>query len=1398
MAYEYNPLHNILKPDNSIDNFRTTDIQVDLNNPVNIECQPSYDGTVNLIINDDVSPPRIINNRFTVVEDNKFRVIKRNQLQQTNLYKTNYIDPQTRLFRNINKIPIIDFTNISYHGQLKGGNYTFYVKYADNDYNKTDIVAESGSINIYKGMIQSVVSISGTLSDERTEKVITIKLSNIDTSFSKIYLYYTRETSDMLGERIHETCMISKPYEITNSNMFITINGYEEVETINDEEINIKYNLVTAVKTQTQVQNMLFFGNVQGVNVNIKDLQNISLFLPVSLKQTEESIGWLDEKYRVKQNNDVNQTEYYNPFTIYYKLGYWPNEIYRLGIVYIMNDDSLSPVFNLRGHKFINLDEYNFDNNSEFNKLFDNDGNMTYVPQDEFLSNDNYLDNTKGVFQNPNIDVYRNEKGVYPLYYQIDVSNEIQKLLRDKYNVKGYFIVRQKRIPITLCQGLSIGVDKISYTPMVSYQNEYISESFINKSRVLTTDYSSRIIKSDSKQSSALLTLDPSVNHQLQSMFDGSEFVLEKTRKGIMKNNSRLYYLDDYSFINTDNVNKSSTIFVDEDVPLKYVNNHGFSTRAGTPEDVKQFSFFKDRNFAKKNNSLLRGVFCPFLGLTSNIEDNCIYNVRVQNYSSIFEKDYFSIRGNDNSSYFAISNRYEVTEIDKSIDCYRGDCYTTTVSIRLNRNFIDPDVPINETIVDANTWKNNYNGYNSTDAEQWLKINRADVNAIPLGTWVTFKCLSNSNLGLRSEDRSNTDETAIMGNTRSFYPFRSPSTAVACKIGESWLLNDGYNTSLSRKRNILSPNLPYIKDLYDNRIMFSNVQVDDDFKNAYRIFQGLSYKDIDRQYGAIVKLISWGVNLFCVFEHGLAIIPINEKALISTDTGQSIHMYGSGVIQNQVSLISPDFGSIWQESIIRTPVGIYGVDTSAKKIWRFSNDKGLELISDAKIQRYLNDNILLDEKDKYPTISLKNVKSHFNNYKGDVMFTFYNDDEDTIWNICYNERLDKWITRYSWTPLYSENINNVFYSLDKKRSETLAYIYDNRNTNSGIRTNNNEWSKVGQSYNDLSINLTPIGYDFYNEFDYKILNIKSSYINENGNEVDLIIPSSYVLLNNNQLTLDKNIIDYNNIKLYYFQIKIEVSPKFVDNQIETFGSKFIQTIGVILDINDLNANEQKEFDKLLINGFYVHGKAGIFNEINVKDNTRDNQILPTKWYDKQEPFEFEFVVNNLTGMHKIFNDLVVISNNVEPNSFDFEIIGDVYDFNKAGIYKQLHFPEDDEEFNIKINPKQVSQQFKENISITYDHVLNEYHLVSNQLSKDIKKYGRMRGNIQYKEDSWYLVIEPIKFKRKYKNSNGDIEIDSNYSSTRIRDKFLKIKVKYSGENIAIITALKTFMTLSYS
>ena len=112
-------------------------------------------------------------------------------------------------------------------------------------------------------------------------------------------------------------------------------------------------------------------------------------------------------------------------------------------------------------------------------------------------------------------------------------------------------------------------------------------------------------------------------------------------------------------------------------------------------------------------------------------------------YLEFFEQEYFKVRGNDNSPFYAITDRYSVDderfgkqEDGKmgSIDAYRGDCYTCTVSMRLQRNFTDSDVPVNEIIIDPNTWKDNYSGYNTTSEDEWLSINRGDVNTCPIGS----------------------------------------------------------------------------------------------------------------------------------------------------------------------------------------------------------------------------------------------------------------------------------------------------------------------------------------------------------------------------------------------------------------------------------------------------------------------------------------------------------------------------------------------------------------------------------------------------------------------------------------------------------------------------------------
>ena len=117
---------------------------------------------------------------------------------------------------------------------------------------------------------------------------------------------------------------------------------------------------------------------------------------------------------------------------------------------------------------------------------------------------------------------------------------------------------------------------------------------------------------------------------------------------------------------------------------------------------------------------------------------------------------------------------------------------------------------------------------------------------------------------------------------------------------------------------------------------------------------------------------------------------------------------------------------------------------------------------------------------------------------------------------------------------------------------------------------------------------------------------------------------------------------------------------------------------------------------------------------------------------------------------------------------------------------------------------QSSQDF-DNCRVVWDDVLNQYSLITTQDCKNIEEWGRRLGNIHYKEDSWYVTIEPIKYKEKYRINDGDVDdwtgIKEKYSKTkeaRIRDKFVKIRVKYTGEDMVIITALRTILTPSYS
>lgn len=54
------------------------------------------------------------------------------------------------------------------------------------------------------------------------------------------------------------------------------------------------------------------------------------------------------------------------------------------------------------------------------------------------------------------------------------------------------------------------------------------------------------------------------------------------------------------------------------------------------------------------------------------------------------------------------------------------------------------------------------------------------------------------------------------------------------------------------------------------------------------------------------------------------------------------------------------------------------------------------------------------------------------------------------------------------------------------------------------------------------------------------------------------------------------------------------------------------------------------------------------------------------------------------------------------------------------------------------------------------------------------------------------------FREKFNIDDSEESTYGPIKSARLRDKFIKIRVKYTGEDVVIITALKTMLTLSYA
>ena len=1323
----------------SIVDFDTEQLQFDVNHPIEMLPQYSYDGSTNLVINDGKNIPRLINSRFSVIGKNQYEVVDRKGDNDVNIYdQGKQFDIDTSLYKRVVEIPELDFLGVFNGGNLPVGNYVFYFKYMDDDGNETDFVSESGIVSLFIGYGPD--SENGGIKDMNSFKSVKFLLSNIDPGYSFVKVCLTRTTSAESGEIVTSAYEINEKFEVSKS-MACQINvlNLDNALQITLEDINRQYFIASSAETQTSVQNRLFLGNVHKPDIPYKELSDLSLRICPSISKKSYNIQ--DYEY----SNDVKNT-YNDESFIYNYTGYANGEMYCFGIVYIMPDNTLSPVFYIRGA--MNISEQNNYSKIPIYKTTDSGlKERVYISYDEESgeiispNDDGYeiqvSENIENVWGVVSILVKQNgsqndSNTIYSIDFNIDkdIYSDFFKILSDN-NIKGFFFVRQKRIPITLCQALSIATDKYSYVPVLPVDSTYlknfinnneinnskdgicyIAETFLDEDRKLTHDFIGRIrvLNINSINQNAAICPDYDCNQgRFNSIFNGTEFYINEAnfkpvgdRLSMDASQSRHMYVnvETNNNFNNDSYQKAPIITVNDSAPIIAIKESLWRGRAGEAEEAYRFEYLQRENKVKNATNIIRGVFGPYLGLGTPITNGCsILNIKT---SECVSSDYNKIkaRHSDKSPYYSISKRYSLklfykneTElndyniISESIkNIYRGDSFICMFTHRFNRNFQDPDTPINDKIVDEETWINGY----QFDDNDFANINRGDVNAIQMGMWVTFPVISYRNLNIRSLDNNYPEEEALTGNKRGFYPYYGLHPGGAFKMPESSILNIGLSQSLGERWNFPVPDVPYIKNHFQNRILYSDVHVNDAFKNGFRVFQAMSYKDYPMTYGSITKLMNLNGNIICVFEHGIVSIPVNERVQSGEGAGGNVFINTPNVLPENPFVISDMFGSQWKDSIIKTPAGIYGVDTIAKKIWRIDGNK-IEIISDFKIQQFLNLNISLTERELLPIIGIRNVKTHFNRFKNDVMFTFYDNTvgfEEKVWNVCFNEILNTWVTFYSWLPSYSENIDNMYFSFDRNTSKWITKLGMSKAGNSfseGIVLTENIFKKSifngNRKIGDLDcivelpdsktgiryikkFSLQHDNFGYYKKY-FEIKN-NSLYV-KNGVNYDDLIANIYTIDKNTgrRIFKNRNESDYRDTIVFQLNVRCDITLEYDGdnnnikqhvsewNEYQYLGMGYYEYVVAVMPEDNM---------MFLTTDFWKHGQSGI---IDIKD-----EIKPCVWYGKQHPFEFEFVVVDDTSIHKIFECLEIIGNNSEPDSFHYEVVGDAYEFSvdKKNMY----------------------------------------------------------------------------------------------------------------------------------
>lgn len=469
-------LHNFNATPNASDSytdpFVSTVFNFDKNRFIDMVIQGDFDRSVNIIFTDNKNPIRIINSRFKSTDKyGIYKLADRRGEKDSNIYSDRDWDRIGLVQLNDNPI-LIEGPKVENDGALKGGGYKYFFKYVTQEGNTTDVVEESPLIPISNGRL-------GLDASQISDKSISFKLSRLDDSYYGIQVYFAHfDGAPKASAKYYKIDYVYKIKAVQDPLLPTAIlyesnikhTGIEKVTPVDIQEINTSFTPIDTAKSIDIINDRLAIANVAS-----------------TLKEEDfNTLEDISKKIYLWERSTTTTKSFADPETAALQLSLWKGEVYELGIVYLVKNKGLSPVFPIVG----------MDNIDGVQSAWGN-SYPPYTVDDTGFDPNNHLINELGIFRTslkgPIYTPTCEENGIRHLTYLYVDTSIIANDPAIKEIVTGFFIVRRERDKNVLLQGMTMPTTKfpgyrLTASPRTSDDGE-ARPDFIGSQRIMTKWY---------------------------------------------------------------------------------------------------------------------------------------------------------------------------------------------------------------------------------------------------------------------------------------------------------------------------------------------------------------------------------------------------------------------------------------------------------------------------------------------------------------------------------------------------------------------------------------------------------------------------------------------------------------------------------------------------------------------------------------------------------------------------------------------------------------------------------------------------------------------------------------------------------------------------------------------